>query len=597
MSFIDLNTIFLENSFVSKAYVEGIYNDSPLNRKLGRVGMSYKEYAKLVADQKQKEVDTKKKELHTIPENVGDLKFDKDRNASYDVNKSHVELHIVREEKYKDKIYRLTVTEKGKEEKVSFDGTASEISRKMKALKEGQSLIEQGNFRDILPLSPEELDEKWGDTGFVYTYIKDDLDIKVWKRADSDSKNPTFNIYVKNVKTKKQRNYTKLSLLDAHNKLLEFDLNPNFDKPLTAEQLKEKKRIMMEEKYGKDYKSAPDYISPIIKENNLIKYNKYNKNEAYLQSKYINVNGNRIYIGIGPYGHQFNDNEDIFHPNLDRNIELTITRWDEKTNSNPERGREKKIFVKNLGDLSRVLDEIEEKGQNYDLHDSKNDINPTKDIGIDFNRYGSAWFKKGNYTVGITVNPEDRSKLDIFLYKLGRSGEGEDSYNTYEIVGLDSCNVENFKNKMEELDLSDYIDSNNQVDFVSGFEKNLNVPTKDLVEDYSDGKSLAHIGNALHYPEYSLEEAKKDPAVKAAIAKKKFSAKYDRFNKPKIDAIAFVKSKFFKDWLDQMPESHKYSKQEIINKVNDKIDRITYKNNEDMDGSDGVRWYVMSELY
>ena len=30
---------------INKAYTEGIYSDSPLNRKLGRVGMTYQAYA------------------------------------------------------------------------------------------------------------------------------------------------------------------------------------------------------------------------------------------------------------------------------------------------------------------------------------------------------------------------------------------------------------------------------------------------------------------------------------------------------------------------------------------------------------------------
>lgn len=39
---------------VNKAYVEGIYNDSPLNRKLGRVGMGYMEYERHLQEEKEK---------------------------------------------------------------------------------------------------------------------------------------------------------------------------------------------------------------------------------------------------------------------------------------------------------------------------------------------------------------------------------------------------------------------------------------------------------------------------------------------------------------------------------------------------------------
>ena len=45
---------------VEKAYTEGVYSDSPANRKLGRVGMSYKDYAE--KSHKTEENDTKEKE-------------------------------------------------------------------------------------------------------------------------------------------------------------------------------------------------------------------------------------------------------------------------------------------------------------------------------------------------------------------------------------------------------------------------------------------------------------------------------------------------------------------------------------------------------
>lgn len=47
---------------VQKAYTEGVYSDSPLNRKLGRVGMSYKEYAQKVASKSSSENKKEEKE-------------------------------------------------------------------------------------------------------------------------------------------------------------------------------------------------------------------------------------------------------------------------------------------------------------------------------------------------------------------------------------------------------------------------------------------------------------------------------------------------------------------------------------------------------
>ena len=44
---------------ISKAYTEGIYADTPANRKLGRVGMSYAENAKKLKDDKEEKADKK----------------------------------------------------------------------------------------------------------------------------------------------------------------------------------------------------------------------------------------------------------------------------------------------------------------------------------------------------------------------------------------------------------------------------------------------------------------------------------------------------------------------------------------------------------
>lgn len=41
---------FLQN--LTKAYTEGVYSDTPANRKLGRVGMSYKEWTQKQQEQK-----------------------------------------------------------------------------------------------------------------------------------------------------------------------------------------------------------------------------------------------------------------------------------------------------------------------------------------------------------------------------------------------------------------------------------------------------------------------------------------------------------------------------------------------------------------
>lgn len=56
------------NKEVEKAYTEGIYADTPQNRKLGRVGMSYIEYAS--KENKEKDIQLTEKEKNYIKEYV-----------------------------------------------------------------------------------------------------------------------------------------------------------------------------------------------------------------------------------------------------------------------------------------------------------------------------------------------------------------------------------------------------------------------------------------------------------------------------------------------------------------------------------------------
>lgn len=49
----------LKITFLSKAYTEGIYSDTPANRKLGRVGMSYIDYSKKVKSDKEEKAEKK----------------------------------------------------------------------------------------------------------------------------------------------------------------------------------------------------------------------------------------------------------------------------------------------------------------------------------------------------------------------------------------------------------------------------------------------------------------------------------------------------------------------------------------------------------
>ena len=93
----------ITSNFLNKAYVEGVYNDSPLNRKLGRVGMSYKEYNDKVQHSKQKE-----KKINEIPENIQDLSFNKNI-ASYNIENNKIQIELISHEKYGEKLFNLRV--------------------------------------------------------------------------------------------------------------------------------------------------------------------------------------------------------------------------------------------------------------------------------------------------------------------------------------------------------------------------------------------------------------------------------------------------------------------------------------------------------
>ena len=76
---VNKNNILNKIKYIEKAYTEGVYADSPLNRKLGRVGMSYKKYEEMVAaGEKEKAPSYERNYIkNEIPENISDLNFKK----------------------------------------------------------------------------------------------------------------------------------------------------------------------------------------------------------------------------------------------------------------------------------------------------------------------------------------------------------------------------------------------------------------------------------------------------------------------------------------------------------------------------------------
>jgi len=568
------NQIF--NSFkfklIEKAYTEGIYADTPQNRKLGRVGMSYVEYAKMVEQQSESKEKIEQKEKKEIPENIQDLVFKKENNkkiASYFVDKKDVTIEIIKEEKYKDKQYKMVVKETGKED-FEIEGNAAKIAREMKKIANKQPFSHEiNNFKDILPLTPEELDEKWGKNyGFTYTYFKDDLDITVWKKdeKDSDKKDPRFNIYVKDVKTNKKRQYTNLSLKEAHEKLLEYDLNPDVEHPLTPAMLAKKRKILFEERYGKqlDIKNK-NYISPILIENNLIRKN--DNGETFVTSKNCVINGYNVEI----LSSDFNKGKG--------NINVKI--W-KRNKTEKDLNYEKRLSLDSIGALSKVLDEIDLKGNNYDLS-NEDDIKPSKDIGIKFDSIGEASFKnkKDNTALKLVVNKKDPSKIDVLSYRIIPNYDNS-NIDALILDGIGTTTVDDFENYINDYDLQQDINEEHQVNrvvsYFGGMYSEKRKP-KDIVENYSNPKSLMEVPG-VEYAKWNEEEAMKNPEVKKTIASKNFDYRYHKFNKDKIQGIAYVKSGELEKWLNTLPKSAKgIKKEDILKDWNEKIDRMKYNSN------------------
>lgn len=544
------NNKIIDKISVNKAYVEGIYNDSVLNRKLGRVGMGYMEYERHLKEEKEK------KEKNQIPENISDLNFKKENGkevASYKINNSEIKVELNSHVKHGDKNFTLTV--KSVDGIFTYDNLSTpQLTRQMKILKSEGGKINKEPLYKKIPLTEEELDKKYGNIGFNYVYYKDNLDIKVWMREDSEKGKSKFNIYVVDSDTKKRKSFTNLNLEEAHNKLLEFDLNPNIDKPLSKEQLKEMNRIKMEEKYGIGYENSDNYISPLLEEYKLI-------DTKTDKIKHSDIKIGKFKINILPTG---------------KYLALVVK---EEGNSI----QEKLIKISNdKNSLSKELDKIA-NDENYSLK-NEDDIIPTKDIGITFNKNGEAIFQNNDVVTYYNVNPNDKSKIDIVVYD--KQGN---------VLGMDSTNVNNFKNVIEDLELN--IDKENQVSIVKDFfKKNNGIPAKDLVENYSNPNVLANLPNVSDTREkFDIQDFESILSKKGLVNNK--------WNKNKREVYAWLKSQAFINWLNNMPNSNKgISKRKIYEKMIENADRI-YPNSNDkwssggVFGFDNIKQKIVKEFY
>lgn len=533
---------------VEKSYTEGVYNDSPLNRKFGRVGMSYSAYAQLVAEGKKEKVPSynKKYIINDIPENIADLRFKEGKNghqiATYNVGTKEVTIEMIIKGR-DDREYSFIVKEGENIINKNIGLSTKEVTKKMKDLKR----IDDGiPLYDKIPLTPEELDEKWGDIGFTYTFYKDNLDLKIWIREDSNKKDPRLNLYVIDRESGKKKNKTNLSLQQVHEELLKYELNPQIDAQLTKEQQREFNKILNEKNFGSDYKKSENYISPLIKELDIL--NK--KGEI----KNTNVKIGNYNVSIIPTG------------NL---ISLEIK----------DGVQSKLISIKNTQhDLSLELDKIEEEGDNYKLLD-KNAIQPSKNVGVNFNKVGIAYFQDNNSITQYIVDKDNRDNIDIILYD--KNGN---------LLGVDSTNVDDFERKVKNLNLN--IDKKNQKEFPSNFfPKNNKIAAKELVENYSNSETLASLPNVIYsYDNYNVEDFSKELNSRKLINNK--------FNRGKREAYAFIKSNALDKWVRDLPISNKNIKKErIIEDIKNEANRISPSGSKFENGVIDVKRHILKEYY
>ena len=522
---VNKNNILIKIKYIEKAYTEGVYADSPLNRKLGRVGMSYKKYEEMVAAGKKEKAPSYERNYikNEIPENISDLNFKKNEyghyEANYKVGNKDLSIYMVIHGR-DDRSYSFTIKEGDKKDRYQNLST-KEVTNKMKDLKRIEDNIP---LYDKVPLTPEELNEKWGDIGFNYTFYKDNLDLKVWIREDSDKKNPRLNLYVIDRESGKKKSKTNLSLAEIHDELLKYELNPKIDVPMNKDQLKEYQKLKNETTLGKDYKNSPNYISHLLEDYDLI-----GKKDNI---KHSNIKIDNYNVEIIPTG---------------KFISLSVSKGN---------GIQEKVITinNNKHDLSIELDKIEEG--NYPLLD-KNAIQPSKDIGVDFNKDGIAYFKDNNYLIEYRVNKENKSDIDIVLYD--KNGK---------LIGVDSTTVDNFKNKVKNLNL--FTDKDKQVKFNNTLKVDSKIAPKELIENYSSVDTLISIPNIINSKEsFDVENFNQDLGRKGLVNNK--------WNKEKRNVYAWVKSGAIKRWLRDLPPSNKkdISKEDIYQKMIKEIERFS----------------------
>ena len=251
------------NTF-QKAYVEGVYNDSTLNRKLGRVGMTYTAYAEKVKKDKEKnKVEKKEKVVREFPETLSDLEFS-DNKAKYNIKDNTIEVKQSLNNVGRKNFSISVFDNKGDLLEDFYNLDTDQMSKRLKLLnrKYSNNLSKSmsKDFFEKTSLTPEELDKKWGKWwGFTFTYHKNDLDIKVIVSEKSTKDNILYNIYVVDTETNKKKSYLNLSKEDTHKKLLLYDLNSKID--ANNQNLSDSEKLEFYKEYNSEINSNE---SPIL---------------------------------------------------------------------------------------------------------------------------------------------------------------------------------------------------------------------------------------------------------------------------------------------------------------------------------------------
>lgn len=185
-----------ETKEVEKAYTEGIYADTPANRKLGRVGMSYSAYANKANGGSSEQ---------------GDIRdFKKTLNKGQTEYSATIEEKTIRIYQEGNKKNKYWVVEKEGKKVVDDKGTSLKFKSANDAINKTYSILEEEkseykfpspdylSFKSVRWINPDESDQKMGQI-HIHKYGKKKPEITITSKNGYDQ----TNIVLKNSEMKK----------------------------------------------------------------------------------------------------------------------------------------------------------------------------------------------------------------------------------------------------------------------------------------------------------------------------------------------------------------------------------------------------------